>query len=614
MASFWVPASTSQQVLTTAAVPDSPFQRLVGLTRSLLRATRDIPAAERRLMTPYFSETFAWEAVRPLLPLRLVVAPTQPAEADQPAVVPIWQPRFCRSYYQWQPPDDIHSAQDLLGLDDFDLILRLYDFTAWRPILGQRFRSQLGPPPFDPVSLGLTWWLALWRGWDWPKLLTELHSAERGPGYLRHLGYRPDDLPAESTLRTALDHTAPACFVQCADSLALSLMAAGLVPDHATFPFDPPERGVGLATDSRLLAARSRMRCRHMNAACFLPQAQRHCAAQAKGQEGCRCDTSACQDHCRRATPRDPEAAYVHYAGSNQAKTKSRPEASDQEPAGHGRGKDVFGYKDKTFAVLDDRLFTYWPLVGPFVPANRNDHLQTIPGLKDLRQRFPDLKIGEFSGDAGEGFDEILGYVYDELHALRLIDPRAATGDADPLTCLRRGYDAQGVPLCPHGYRLAFNGHDYARRDSKWVCRQRCRRQLRPDLMPPGQAAQPTAAAQTAPPAQDLAIYNCPYRNPGQPLGQVVRVGRTLPDGSLRLARDLPVGSPAYALRQGRQSYTESRNAGQKRRHLERSPWFGLANSAKAACLGDILTMALNLPRFVREATTAQARSVTTDT
>ncbi len=105
-----------------------------------------------------------------------------------------------------------------------------------------------------------------------------------------------------------------------------------------------------------------------------------------------------------------------------------------------------------------------------------------------------------------------------------------------------------------------------------------------------------------------------PFRDPAHPLGQVVRVGRTLPDGSLRLARDLPVDSPSYALRHGRQSYAESRNATYKRRHLERSPWFGLPNSAKAACLNDVLTLALNLARFVREATAAPARSVTAGT
>ena len=76
------------------------------------------------------------------------------------------------------------------GLDDFDLLLRLFDCSAWRPILGQRFASQYGPPPFDPVSLGLAWLLALWRGWSWPQLVTELHSGERGQGYARRLGFR----------------------------------------------------------------------------------------------------------------------------------------------------------------------------------------------------------------------------------------------------------------------------------------------------------------------------------------------------------------------------------------------------------------------------------------
>jgi hypothetical protein len=94
-------------------------------------------------------------------------------------------------------------------------------------------------------------------------------------------------------------------------------------------------------------------------------------------------------------------------------------------------------------------------------------------------------------------------------------------------------------------------------------------------------------------------------------LGYLVRVGLTLPDRSIRLARDLPVTSPTYQLRQGRQSYAESRNAGQQRRGLKRSPWFGLANSAKAACLGDILILTGNVARFVREATQAYARSVT---
>jgi len=614
MTSLWVLAPTPAQVLTEPHLPDSPFHQLLGFTRALLRDTRDIPAAERRLLLPNFVATFRWDTVRPLLPLRLVVAPTQPtAGPDQPAPLPVWQPRYCRSHYVWLPPEETlgPSPAAWQGLDDFDLILRLFDCSAWRPILGQRFASQYGPPPFDPVSLGLAWLLARWRGWSWPQLVTELRSPERGSGYVRRLGFRPDDLPSVSGFRMALNATPPAWVLQCADSLALSLLAYGLLPSHATFPHDPPERGVSIALDSQLVAARSHMRCRHMNADCFQPPAARHCAARTAGQDGCACDTAACQDQCRLATPRDPEAAYVYYKGSNQPPGAPPPAAgaaaSTPVTGPTGRGKHHFGYKSKAFNVLDDRLFTYWPLAGPYAAADRNDHLQTVPGFQELRRRFPTLGIGEVSADAGEGYDAILTYVHDDLRALRLIDQRAAKDDAAPLTCLTRGYDAQGVPLCPHGYRLAFNGHDYARGDSKWACRQRCRRQLRPDIRPPNAQPEPAEPAQ-----QDPAIAACPYRDPTQPVGRVIRVGLTLPDGSIRLARDLPVASPSYALRQGRQSYAESRNAGQARRQLKRSPWYGLPNSAKATCLGDILLLAGNVARFVREATLAQARAVAT--
>jgi len=616
MTSRCVPAPTPAQVLSAPHLPDSPFHQLLGLTRRQLRETRDIPAAERRLLLPNFIETFQWAAVRPLLPLRLVVAPTQPpAGQGPPATPPLWQPRACRSHYVWLPPEESLAASPTawLGLDDCDLILRLFDFSAWRPILGQRFSSQFGPPPFDPVSLGLAWFLALWRSWSWPQLVTELHSAERGPGYAQRLGFQPDDLPSASTFRMALADTPVTWLVQCADSLALSLLAYGLLPSHSTFPADPPVRGVSLALDSQLVAARSHLRCSAMNAHCFQPPGERQCAARRHGQEGCACDSPACRQHCRRATPRDPQAAYVFYGLAKAARTVTPPAqpanggqaAQPLTPGQPGHGRQHFGYKSKAFNVLDDRLFTYWPLSGPFVPANRNDHLQTIPGLAQLRGRFPGLVIGEVVGDSGEGYDEVLRYVYAELHALRLLDQRAAPEDAQPLTCLARGYDAQGVPLCPHGYRLAFNGHDYTRHDSKWVCRQRCRRQLPPDIqVPPG--ADPPATPATP------AWATCPYRDPARPLGQVVRVGLRLPDRSIRLARDLPRHSASYQLRQGRQSYAESRNASQARYHLKRSPWFGLANSAKATCLGDMLIAAGHVARFVREATLAHARSVLT--
>jgi hypothetical protein len=598
MSAFLVPALRAEQALLLAAdqtdlacVPNSPFHNLLGLSRSDMAASRELGAAERRLLTQHFVDTFQWSSVHPLLPLRLVV----------PQGVLPWQPRHCRSFYEWLSPEETLSADDLQGLDDFDLVLRLFDFSAWRPILAQRFRSQLGPPPFDPVSIGLAALLARCKGWGWQTLLTELHSSERGEGYCARLGFAPQDLPRASTLRMALNNTKEMWIQQCADSLALSLMAYGLIPTHSTFPGDPPQRGVSIATDCQLVAARSRMRCRYQNANCFLPRDQRICAARQEGKEGCACDDEACAEHCRWVTPRDPDAAYVYYSGTNQpSHTQEQSASSDAQP--RKRGKHHFGYKSKAFNVVDDRLFTFWPLSGPFAPANRNDHLLTIPGFRDLVRRFPGLQIAEVLGDAGEGFDEILLFVYHKLHALRTIRIRHHDCDKDSLTCLKRGYDAHGTPLCPHGYRLAFNGHDYQRQASKWVCRQRCVPHPEPDLLPDNWTDE-----------QRAALTLCPYRDPARPLGYTTIVKATLPlDNNLRLARDLKVGSPTWKLRIGRLSYAESRNANQTRRDLNRSPCFGQADSANAQYLGDILSCALNVARFVREATLAAEHSAAT--
>jgi hypothetical protein len=571
---------------------DSTFLDLPSFSRTELQDTRSLPAAERRLLIPNFVETFRWETVRPLLPLRL------PTPGDPPP----WQDRICRSFYRWLPPDDLVSSADLAegGLDDFDLMLRLFDFSPWRPYFARRFSSQYGPPPFDPLSLGLGMYLAIEKSWDWVRLSQELRSSERGRGYCRRLGFSQQDIPAPSTWRTARQNTSPEWFTDCQTSLSQGLMAYGFIPTQTTFPGDPPEHGVSISTDCQLVQSRSHQRCIHQQPACSQPGLPRSCPAHAKGKEGCACDTEACRKHCRYATPRDPEAAYVFYAGSNQpARSPNKPRtgaAQAQRPAAP-RGKHHYGYKSKAFNIIDDRLFLLWPVTATCVPANINDHLLTIPGLTSLRARFPDLQIGEFLGDAGEGVDEVLEFVHSELKAIRSVRLRHQDGDDLPLTCLTRGYDQHGVPLCSHGYRLSFNGHDYQRNTSKWVCRQKCSHQSEPDL--PSPVSDPAF-----PPRQ-----HCPFADPNHPLGVSVTVGLTLPDGSLRLARDFPPGSPSWKLRTGRQSYAESRNASLAHRHLKRSPWFGLDNTFKATIIGDTLSIAFNLSRLVFEASAASLRA-----
>ncbi|MCX6079454.1 MAG: hypothetical protein NTW32_07965, partial [Chloroflexi bacterium] len=82
----------------------------------------------------------------------------------------------------------------------------------------------------------------------------------------------------------------------------------------------------------------------------------------------------------------------------------------------------------------------------------------------------------------------------------------------------------------------------------------------------------------------------------------------TLPDGSIRLARDVQVGSETWDLRTGRQSYSESRNAIQARRLLKRSRAFGLPNTAKSMTISDTLSLAFNLTRLIFEASSKPLR------
>ena len=156
----------------------------------------------------------------------------------------------------------------MVGVDEFDLTLRLFDFSPWRPYFAQRFKSQFGPPPFDPLSLGLAAFLAVYQGWDWERLVEELRSPERGRGYCRRLGFDPADLPSPSTFRMALANTQLDWLAACQTSLAQGLMAYGLIPTHTTFPGDPPERGVSLSTDCQLIQARSHMQLSPPNPSC----------------------------------------------------------------------------------------------------------------------------------------------------------------------------------------------------------------------------------------------------------------------------------------------------------------------------------------------------------
>jgi hypothetical protein len=124
---------------TPLALPDSPFHALPTPSRADLVARRALAAAERRAHLPAFVQTFAWQTVRPLLPLRLEGLPT----------VRVWRARTCRSHYVWLPPEDLSTPEAWQGLDHFDVVLRLFDFAVAAP-LGATLFQPLGAAALRP--------------------------------------------------------------------------------------------------------------------------------------------------------------------------------------------------------------------------------------------------------------------------------------------------------------------------------------------------------------------------------------------------------------------------------------------------------------------------------
>jgi hypothetical protein len=324
--------------------------------------------------------------------------------------------------------------------------------------------------------------------------------------------------------------------------------------------------------------ARSRMRCGQVTDSCYQP-APRPCPAKAEGREGCDCTDPACALGCRWTTPLDPEARLIHYAGRN--KYADLPTPSDT------RSRNVYGYASNPDRLLDDRFACAWTLRTGLHPANSDERSLFPDSFAQLRARFPYLKIGEFLADAALGFRDCLDPIW-QAGALRMVDIRAAQGDDDRQRQLERGYDDKGHPLCVHGYPMRSNGHDYGRRRTKWCCHKVC-------LTP-----QPNAAASHS----HLQAPECPYQTSKQKVGQVVNVGRTLPDGSVRLACEVPYDSQLWKQRYGRRNLSESRNGSVEHLGLKRLHSFGLTQARKENAIVDFLGNLHTLGRLVHQATT----------
>jgi hypothetical protein len=457
----------------------------------------------------------------------------------------------------------------------FEIALRLIDFSPLRDLFAQYYvQSGKGQRPFDPVSLFLCLCLRRERNISWRRL-AKLLRGEHGAGWRRVFGFSDGDIPSASGLRHFFNLIGAETFEELCCLFIDLLHQADLLPEHGTFPGSTPQQGLTISHDLMLHEARSNMRCAYVTDRCLRP-APRHCAAKEAGKEGCDCRGAACDDLCQRATPLDPEARYLYYQGRN--KTADLPQQESKQ------GRHVYGYLSNPDRLIDDRFACAWTLRTGLHPANCDERVLFPDSFAQLRERFPWLRIGEVLADAALGYKGCLDPIW-RAGALRMVDIRADQHDRNPETQLRRGYDEQGHPLCIHGYPMRPNGHDFHRRRTKWRCAKRCLRD----------------AARLAP--------DCPFREAQYKHGQVVNVGHTLPDGSMRLAREVPYGSSVWKRRYGRRNLSESRNGSMEGMGLKRLPSFGQARGCREIAIGDFLESLRTLGRLVQEATTLALRA-----
>jgi len=238
----------------------------------------------------------------------------------------------------------------------------------------------------------------------------------------------------------------------------------------------------------------------------------------------------------------------------------------------------VYGYYSYAGQLLDDGLSTYWILPAAFGSATCGDPALFPANFAYLQMRFPWLKIGEVLADAGACEQTCLDAIWD-AGSLRMVDICAHKSDDDPEVRLMRGYDENGHPLCPLGYVLQANGYDYRRRRAKWRCARRCQRESK------------------------RPVFKCQYLKAKHKHGYTATVGRAHPDGSVRLAREIPYGSPAWKKRYARRNSAESRNSLLERLGLKRMPVHGMASGHVTILQGDFVANQRTLVRLIREAT-----------
>jgi hypothetical protein len=515
-----------------------------------------------------------------------------------------------RSHYVYQGWEDLLDPAAWAHLSDFDLVLRLIDFSGLRPILAQRlgWTSARGWCPFDPVSLFLLQGWQIVNGWSRTKTLENL-SDPRYADYAERYGFEEGVYPTEGGMRyflTALgrhsevegatvlvqrDGEEPVeVAIQYLNQLLVGAVTlireAGLLSDEAW-------NQAQVCPDGMRLQAASRLRCTSVQKSCYQPISSdnpRPCPAKEKERQGCDCDTPACGEACRHATPRDAAARFVWYTRSNQPQSSPNRSIEPTQKDKKKDGEPCYGYRSLPLLLADPNRRFHLPLLADFLAANEREEVSGTALLLQLSRFYPDLRPYAVAGDAGFGYEVFLHAVY-TLGAKRVVDLRAHPTDRNKAAWPVRGYDDRGRPVCPFGYTFTANGFDASRQRSKWFCAQACLHGAEPRA--------PLAGILYPP-------HECPYQASTHPYGKILNVGERFANGSIRLARDVPVGSTAWKrLYHRARNASEARNATFEHWNLKRLPVYGGPRAKALVYLADTWATLTTLARLVREATFA---------
>ena len=440
--------------------------------------------------------------------------------------------------------------------------------------------SARGRAPFDPVSLSL---LTLWQivnGWSRAETLRNLRK-ERYADYATLFGFREGVFPSEGGLRYFLTtlgknsiHHQQTVSVEPGDPThqiavqqlnRLLAQSVQLLRESGILSPEAWEKAL-LCPDGQIHEAASRMRCQRVTESCYRP-APRPCPAKEKGLPACDCDTPRCAQVCKRATPQDPDAHFVWYTGDNQDDEKD--------------GEAFYGYRSLPLQLVDPQRRFSITLLDDILPANQREEVPATALLLQLQACYPDLQVDTVAGDAAYGYEVFLHTVYAHLNARRVVNIRRHQTDNHEPNWLLRGYDGRGRPICPYGYSLTFFGLDYQRMRSKWVCEKTC---LKVNTLPKVQ------------------LPGIPF----PPLDRIFNLTERFPDGSIRLARDLPVDSPSWKkLYHRARNAVEGRNATFQAWGFKRMSVFGLPRVTATIFLADVLNNLTTMARLIRQATLA---------